>query len=107
MLVIMLLARPVVDKAGLSGSFHAGHSVLADPFAASGVLVAGGDIPDACVQLDGVPMALEVLKFCAQDGGLGDIDQGRVFSFQVSAECLDPRLAGRRPGRPKCSGDDH
>ena len=56
--MIMLPVRAVVGKAGLSCSFQAGFTVLADLLTTAGVLVVRCHVPHAGVQPDGVPVDL-------------------------------------------------
>ena len=56
--MIMLPVRPVVGKAGLSGSFQTGLAVLADLLATAGVFVVRGHVSHPGVQSDGIPLNL-------------------------------------------------
>ena len=102
---LILPVLPVVSKSALPGLFEAGLSCFANGFSSSFVfVVVGGDVSDAGVQADGIPVRPYDGEFGAQNSRVGDRVQVRVLGLEVAIEALDPRLI-RRTGAAKVLRD--
>ena len=85
-------------KPALAGLFEPGLSCFANGFSSTFVFVVGGDVSDAGVQANGIPVRPYDGEFGAQGCRVGDRAQVRVLGLEVAIEALDPRLISRLSG---------
>ena len=95
----------MVVEALLVGSPEALGALLADLFAAAGVLVVGGDISDAGVEADGVVVAAGASQLGLEGGRVADRFEVGVLGFDVPEEALDPGLVSGGAGSAEALGD--
>jgi hypothetical protein len=95
----------VPGKASEPGLFQPGLAGLADSFAATFVLVVGGDVADPGVQPDGVVVLADDGQLGTQGGGVADGEQVRLFDLEVPVQRLDPGLVGRGAGPAEVLSD--
>ena len=93
---------PIVGQALLTGFLPPLATDSPDCWAASFVLVVGGDVADAGVQPAGVVVHLDDGQLGSEDGGVGDGHQVRVVVLDGLVQRLDPGLIGRCRDLPKC-----
>ena len=86
MLGSIVAAPPVVGEPGLTGLLESCLAGLADVLAATFVFVVGGDVADAGVQADAVPVRLQPAELGAQHGRFGDGQQVRPLGLEVTEE---------------------